>query len=675
MNPQPTLESVDLLEGQNQVLELIAGGAPLRDVLDLLLRVIQAKCPGMLGSILLLDSDGVHVRHGASPDLPEAFTRAIDGAAIGPQAGSCGTAAFRREQVVVEDIATDPLWDNYRDFALKCGLRACWSTPIFDVEHRVLGTFAMYFRTPGRPDPRDLRLIEISTHIAAIAIAKHQRTEALHSSEERLRLALSGNVDIWEWDLSTQHLWWRGQLGAIFGWRGEVGNLPLNSVLAAIAPEDRSHVETVLQASLAQGISHELEYRVVPLDGSQRWIASRGRPEYDSSGKAVRLTGVAMEITERKLVEEALKRHQAQLLEAQRIARLGSYEWDLRTFSVHRSEELCRIFGVLPHEFEPTFEGYLARVHPDDRSRTKEIVETAFREQRPFDFEERIVLPDGTIRVLHSQGQWTFDDVHNPVKLVGICLDITERKQVEQQLRAVNTALAGELKERTRAEKEIQALTARLIGAQEEERTRIARELHDDLGQQIATLSIAASNLKKDIRPEDSEARAQSGRIQQKLIQLAEGVRQLSHNLHPAVLEYSGLAAALESYCSEFTTLTGVTVLFKTEGSFDRLPQPVALCLYRIAQEALQNVLKHARVRQAELGITASAQSVSLTVSDRGVGIDTLRASTHQGLGLVNIKERTRLVNGTLSIESKPDRGTTLNVMVPISDRRVDGNP
>ena len=126
---------------------------------------------------------------------------------------------------------------------------------------------------------------------------------------------------------------------------------------------------------------------------------------------------------------------------------------------------------------------------------------------------------------------------------------------------------------------------------------RLARELHDDLSQQIATLSIAASNLKKDIAPENADARAQSERIQQKLVQLAEGVRRLSHNLHPAVLEYSGLGAALQNYCSEFSTLTGMTVSFWAEGSFERLPTDVALCLYRIAQEALQNVLKHAQVK------------------------------------------------------------------------------
>jgi GAF domain-containing protein len=161
-----------LLEGQRLVLDLIARGAALPQVLDTLLRIIQVQCPGMLASILLLDESGMHVRHGAAPDLPEEYIRAVDGLAIGPKAGSCGTAAFTRKPVIVEDIATDPLWDDYRAFALKHGFRACWSTPIFDAERQVLGTFAMYFREPGLPDENHRTLIQVSTHVAAIAISR-----------------------------------------------------------------------------------------------------------------------------------------------------------------------------------------------------------------------------------------------------------------------------------------------------------------------------------------------------------------------------------------------------------------------------------------------------------------------------------------------------------------------
>jgi GAF domain-containing protein len=169
--------SAELLRSQNRVLDLVARGAPLNETLDLYLRDIEVQSPGMLSSILLLDEDGVHVRHLAAPSLPEAYIRAIDGLAIGPQAGSCGTAAYRGEPVIVDDIATDPLWEPYRDAALPHGLRACWSTPILDAQRRVLGTFALYFRTPGRPSPRHRHLIEVTTHAASIAISTHRERQ------------------------------------------------------------------------------------------------------------------------------------------------------------------------------------------------------------------------------------------------------------------------------------------------------------------------------------------------------------------------------------------------------------------------------------------------------------------------------------------------------------------
>jgi len=176
-----------LLEGQRRALELVALGAPLQQTLHLLVRIVEEQAPEMLGSILLLDADGIHLRHGAAPSLPKRFTRAIDGKAIGEGAGSCGAAAFRRAPVIVEDIATDPLWKDYRELAAAHALRACWSTPIFDAERRVLGTFALYFRTPCRPSERHRTLIAMATYVAAIAITKSLEETKLRNLLLRLR--------------------------------------------------------------------------------------------------------------------------------------------------------------------------------------------------------------------------------------------------------------------------------------------------------------------------------------------------------------------------------------------------------------------------------------------------------------------------------------------------------
>ncbi|HKP94604.1 MAG TPA: response regulator [Fibrobacteria bacterium] len=175
-----------LIDGQTRLLEMVAFCEPLKDVLTACLRFCESHSDEMLTSVLLLDRDGKHLRHGAAPSLPPEFMRLVDGRAIGPRAGSCGTAAFLCEPVIVEDIATDPLWAEYRDFTLPFGLRACWSTPIFDSERRVLGTFAIYYRKPGLPKEEHLRLIRMVTHIAGIAILANRYERERREVFERI---------------------------------------------------------------------------------------------------------------------------------------------------------------------------------------------------------------------------------------------------------------------------------------------------------------------------------------------------------------------------------------------------------------------------------------------------------------------------------------------------------
>jgi signal transduction histidine kinase len=235
-----------------------------------------------------------------------------------------------------------------------------------------------------------------------------------------------------------------------------------------------------------------------------------------------------------------------------------------------------------------------------------------------------------------------------------------------QQLQRSYNLLATGLNERIQAEKEILALNERLINAQEEERMRIARELHDDLSQQIAALSISVSTLKQHLPGQKLEAREQAERLQHRLVQLAESVRHLSHRLHPAVLEHAGLAAALRSYCAEFSILSGVNVSCDAEPT-DDLPPAVALCIYRVTQEALQNVAKHALAKEAEVRLRCSNGLVCLTVSDHGAGCSLDRARVSGGLGLVSMHERVRLVNGTFEFKSEPKGGTMVKVEIPVN--------
>jgi C4-dicarboxylate-specific signal transduction histidine kinase len=174
-----------LRDGENRILEMIARDAPLEEILESLVCVVEAQFTGVLCSVLLLDEDGQHMRHGAAPSLPGPYTKAIDGLCIGPKAGSCGTAMYRREPVVVTDILQDPLWEAYRDVAELYGLRACWSTPILAHSGKALGSFAMYYREPGSPSPAESRALEMATHLAGIAIERKLARE----ERERLRQA------------------------------------------------------------------------------------------------------------------------------------------------------------------------------------------------------------------------------------------------------------------------------------------------------------------------------------------------------------------------------------------------------------------------------------------------------------------------------------------------------
>jgi PAS domain S-box-containing protein len=174
-----------LRAGESRVLKMIVRDAPLKEILEELVRVVEAQFTGLLCSVLLLDEDGQHVRHGAAPSLPKPYTEAINGLSIGPRAGSCGTAMYRREPVVVTDILQDPLWEPYKEVVEPYGLRACWSTPIVAHSGRTLGSFAMYYREPRSPSMAETRALEMATHLGGIAIERKLARE----ERERLRQA------------------------------------------------------------------------------------------------------------------------------------------------------------------------------------------------------------------------------------------------------------------------------------------------------------------------------------------------------------------------------------------------------------------------------------------------------------------------------------------------------
>jgi PAS domain S-box-containing protein len=296
-----------------KVLGMIRAQAPLPKILEVLCTHIEKQHPGLLCSVLLLDADGTTLQNGAAPSLPSEYSRAVDGAQIGPCAGSCGTAAYRKQPVVVADIATDPLWASIRHLALPHGLRACWSTPIASRDGKILGTFAMYYREPRTPDAEHLQLIGNATHLAGIAI-EHDRAKAeLRAAEARYRTLVERLPAItYIAELGAGGAWHyvSPQIETMLGFSpAEWLSDPMNW-MNHIYPEDR---EVALAAEKLFQETHELfqaEYRMCARDGRLLWFRDEGVLLHETDGQGLLMQGVMHDITERKRLEDQLRHSQ-----------------------------------------------------------------------------------------------------------------------------------------------------------------------------------------------------------------------------------------------------------------------------------------------------------------------------------------------------------------------------
>jgi diguanylate cyclase (GGDEF)-like protein/PAS domain S-box-containing protein len=298
-------------DGQNEILELIARGAPLMDALRRLMLAVEAQAPDMLCSILLPDEAGARLRTGAAPNLPETYNQAVDGVAIGPAVGSCGTAAYRKEQVIVTDIGTDPLWADYRDLAAQHGLRACWSTPILAREGSLLGTFANYFHEPRAPVAGELELVASAVHIARIAIEKRRDEAEILRAKERLDLALEASgVALWDNDVTSGRVYLNEHWARLLDHEPRETVTTVTELTAMAHPDDRQMLQQ-LAADTIRGrrTSYDAEHRVMAKGGDWKWILSRGKVvERAPDGRALRVIGTNVDITERKIQEQRIAR-------------------------------------------------------------------------------------------------------------------------------------------------------------------------------------------------------------------------------------------------------------------------------------------------------------------------------------------------------------------------------
>jgi PAS domain S-box-containing protein len=418
---------------EKRILEMVAKGDALAEILDSLCLLVEAKAGDVLASITLLDGD--HLRPGGAPSLPKAYTDAINGAAIGPSMGCWGTAAYRGEPVIVEDIATDPLWADYRDLALSHSLCACWSTPIFSSQGKVIATFEMYYREPRRPAQRDQEIIDLVTHLAGVIIQQKLAEEKLRGNEAYLaqsqKLTHTGS---WAWDARTQRvLYCSEEMFRIFGLDPRESLPTRKNFRQRIHPDDRDWVDKRFERSLREKVDSFDEYRVLLSDGSVRHINSSGHPVLDEDGELVGFVGTAVDVTERKHAE----------LERRRLAALVEQAADLMAIidlsggtPIYLNKAGLKMVGFDSWEEARARRG-IHYIFPEDRQFVNEVLWPTVLEQGSWSGEMRFrhFKTGEPIPVLYSSHRIDDPETGQPVNVGNVCRDITERKRAEAEAR------------------------------------------------------------------------------------------------------------------------------------------------------------------------------------------------------------------------------------------------
>jgi two-component system, NarL family, sensor histidine kinase UhpB len=408
-------------------------------------------------------------------------------------------------------------------------------------------------------------------------------------------------------------------------------------------PDGRARIQEGINRLLAGEAMQPIDDRIVRLDGVVIDVEISGTVMQERHGHAIQM--IVRDITERKRSEAALRESEERLTLAFAGAQEGVWDWNLETGAVVYSPRWKQMLGYADHEIEPHVGAWERLLHPDDRSRADQVNERVARGDPTYEGEFRLRHKDGHYVHVLSRGYPVRREPGGPVvRIVGTHFDLTERRSAEA--------------ERARTE-----LLARLVFAQEDERRRIAREMHDQFGEQLTALGLRIGML-KEACADRPDLRSQVDALEAVAQQLDRDVDQLVWALRPTALDDLGLRAALANYVQNWSTRSRIAAELHTSGLLDeRLASEAETALYRIAQEALTNVARHSRARNVDVILERRPEDVLLIVEDDGVGFDPGEAGTSaQGFGLLGMQERAALVGATLQIESTPGKGTTIFV-------------
>jgi PAS domain S-box-containing protein len=478
------------------------------------------------------------------------------------------------------------------------------------------------------------------------ALQRRDMEYALRESESRLNLAAeSAGAGLWTLDVATGHFWLTDKTRQLLSFPRD-SEITFDRFLDVVHPDDREKIHQTVRLSLLSKEETVVHYRIICPDGSVRWMASRGRLDADSSEAVSRLMGVTVDITDQKHLEEKIKN----------IAE----QWQV-TFDTIQHAIL-----VLDCEFtiiraNAAAESILGRSHEEIVGRS--CYKLVYGATMPFEscpvkkaFDSR--RHEECEIYLDRQGLWLqvsadpiIDERGQLTGFINVLKDITERKQDELKLQNSREAL--------------RSFASRLLTIQEEERRRLARELHDDFTQRLAVLAMALAKLETTSASAVGVLKPKLVDIKEQIIKLSTDIHDISRQLHPSIIDDLGLARAIQSECANFTRRTGIRIHFEPVDSGRTIHRDVSVVLFRITQEALRNIQKHAHVNEADVSLCVGEDHITLTVHDSGAGFDPAHVRQTHGLGLFSMEERVQLVRGVFSVNSSPGRGTDIKVVIP----------
>jgi len=499
--------------------------------------------------------------------------------------------------------------------------------------------------------------LELLNEQLKMEIEERKRSEsALRLSKERFDLAVQGSKDgLWDWDITNNRLYFSPRLKDLLGYRDDEYSESFETWVSNIHPQDYERVLNALNDHLKRGEVYDVEYLHRNREGKYRWHHSRGRAIYDKEGQAVRMVGFISDIAERKLGEEALRKGEEKyrllVKNLPSIVYRGFKDWSVEFVD----DKIEILTGYNLAEFNTRRIKWSDMIIEEDIEAARTVFIQALKADKSYVREYRIRNKAGVIHWIQDRGQIICDDNGEIEYVSGVFFDINEHKRTEEALR--------------KSEKELRILSSQLLTAEETERKRIARELHDSIGQALSAIKFRVENTIEEFRKDPLASNIESLEpiipLTQKTI---EEVRRIVKDLRPSILDDLGILATIAWFCREFQNIYS-TVSISREITVAEKDIPVSLktYLYRIMQEALNNVAKHSQADHVRLCLKKTNGRIELLIEDNGQGFNYGKAVYHKnsmkGFGLASMKERAELSGGACTIKSAKGDGTSIRVL------------